>query len=187
MTDPKPTSPSPPPAEPKPWRRAVVIGVLSLVVLAVGVRWVTADATPPPPDPAKAQQVFKQGPGLQTLKPDANLQVPKDAEEAKELISDWTDTLPFVTEGGLALLLGIGLGLASRAAAKLIAIMALLFFMGLQYFAYQGVVSVDYAALMDWVRRFVLNVGGGDAVADFTRKLPALGSLGVGYLIGLKR
>ena len=36
----------------------------------------------------------EQGPGLQTLKPDANLQVPKDAEEAKSTVRKLIDLYP---------------------------------------------------------------------------------------------
>ncbi len=181
-------------AQPAPGRRALVLAVLALVVIAIGARWVLADdpklvTESHESDTATATRTLK-GPGLSQIKSGSRQlakKVPDAPDPTVEAPEDWRQALPFVTEGGLALLLGVGLGLASRAAAKLLAVLALLFFAGMQYFAYEGVVVVDYAALMDWVRRFVLNVGGQDLFADLSRKLPALGSLGVGYLIGLKR
>ena len=96
--------------------------------------------------------------------------------------------LPYVTEGGVAFLLGIALGVATKAAAKLMILLAFLSMLGVGYFAQQGVLAVDQVALVDWLRRFVLNAGEHqDAVAALKAKLPAFGSLGAGYLLGLRR
>lgn len=181
---------APTPLDAPAWRKPLIVLVCLVVGAAVLGRWITYEPAQAAP---VAHTLNDPGSTLGHLKPGEMrvLKAPKPAEETVARAPEpkgLAKYLPFVSEGGLALLLGVGLGLASRAFAKLLALGVLLFFVALEYFAYQGVVSVDYAALFEWLRRFVFNIGdGGDLVATIKDKLPAMGSLGVGYLVGLKK
>jgi uncharacterized membrane protein (Fun14 family) len=93
--------------------------------------------------------------------------------------------LPFVTEGGMAMILGLLLGMATRAILKLLFVLAILGFVAVQYLAYKQVLTVDWGAFKD----FVLNVvpPGADLATIVQQKLPSLGAFGLGWLLGLKR
>jgi uncharacterized membrane protein (Fun14 family) len=187
MSDaPKPNNASADSPEAPPWRKGLIVLVLLMVVGAVGARWATYEAPVPKP---VASTLHQTGTKLGQLKGSTARQVQRPVEAAEDVEAEGLlKYLPYVSEGGLALLLGVGLGMASRAFAKLLAVGVFLGFVALQYFAHQGIVSVDYAALFEWIKQFVFNIsGGGDLVATLTDKIPAFGSLGAGYLIGIKK
>jgi uncharacterized membrane protein (Fun14 family) len=90
-----------------------------------------------------------------------------------------------VSEGGIAMILGLLLGMLTRSFLKVLLLFAILGFIGIQYLAHKGVITVDWGAMKD----FVLNmVPKGASLAEIVqKKLPSLGAFGLGYLLGLKR
>jgi len=96
--------------------------------------------------------------------------------------------LPYLTEGSLFLLVGFGLGALTRMLIKGILIVLVLFAAGMMFLETKDFVTVEWGPMLDWVRMSVLNLSANESVADFlTTKLPSMGTLGVGYFIGLRR
>lgn len=93
--------------------------------------------------------------------------------------------LPFVTEGGIAMILGLLLGMITRSFIKMLLVLAILGFIGFQYLAYKQVITVNWGAVKD----FILNMvpAGASLSTIVMKKLPSLGAFGLGYLLGLKR
>ena len=110
--------------------------------------------------------------------PPGETEKPAQAEEPSGVVGK---LLPFLTEGGIAMLIGIALGVATRAVAKLAAIVLALIFIVIQFLAMKGVLTMDWGA-------FVLNVSSDEGLGSLVKyKLPAAGSLMIGYILGLKR
>jgi uncharacterized membrane protein (Fun14 family) len=93
--------------------------------------------------------------------------------------------LPFVSEGGIAMILGLLLGMITRSFLKVMLLFAVLGFVGLQYMNYKGVITVDWGAMKDFVLNMVPK--GASLSQVVQQKLPSLGAFGLGYLLGLKR
>jgi uncharacterized membrane protein (Fun14 family) len=114
----------------------------------------------------------------------------KEAEkaESKAASIDWLKGfLPYFSEGGLALLLGIGLGMISRTVLKVALVFGLLVIAGMEYASYRGAMTVDWGAIVGLIHETILNVTpNGDLAAIVKEKLPSLGALGGGYVMGLK-
>jgi len=93
--------------------------------------------------------------------------------------------LPFITEGGIAMILGLILGMLTRSFLKFLFVFLILGFIGIQYLNYKGVMTINWGAMKD----FVLNMVPRDAsISEIVqKKLPSLGAFGLGYLLGLKR
>jgi len=92
--------------------------------------------------------------------------------------------LPYVTEGGLAMLIGLLLGMATRGFLKLGLLLLVVAFVGLQYLAYKNILTVNWSAL----KEYVLNAThGADWMTVVKQKLPSGGAFGLGYLLGLKK
>lgn len=101
---------------------------------------------------------------------------------------DWIKgMLPYFSEGGMALLIGIGLGIVSRGVLKIAIVFGLLLIGGMEWLAYQGVLEVNWGAMAGLVHQTILNATpNGDIAAIIQEKLPSLGALGGGYFMGLK-
>lgn len=114
----------------------------------------------------------------------------KEAENAakKAEAIDWIKgMLPYFSEGGLAMLIGIGLGIVSRGVLKIAIIFALLLIGGMEWLAYQGVLEVNWGALAGMVHQTILNATpNGDIGAIVQEKLPSVGALAGGYFMGIK-
>ena len=96
--------------------------------------------------------------------------------------------LPFVTEGSFLLLLGLVLGIATRAILKVLFAIALLGAVGLYYFEGQGIVTIDWARLADWSRNMVLNLPPNEDLGNILlTKIPSLSGFGLGYIVGVKK
>lgn len=150
--------------------------VLLFGIVAAGV---VARAARGTPEPAAQRSAT---PGMATgLVPGEHPQTAPPPEEKSTL-----DTvLPFVTEGGIVMILGLLLGMMTRSILKIGMFFLFLGFIGIQYLNYKGVITVDWGAMKD----FVLNmVPKGATLAEIVqKKLPSLGAFGLGYLLGLKR
>jgi uncharacterized membrane protein (Fun14 family) len=160
-------SPRPPPR----WRWRLVLILLLIVAASVWARTALAK---------------KQGGG------ESETQIANQLVETEPSTSQPTSglgaLLPFLTEGALAMLLGIGLGMATRSIAKIFVLLFVLGFVGVQILAYKGILTVDWGAFAGWLRDAVLNVSGGDSLGEVVKhKLPSVAALLIGYLLGLKR
>jgi len=166
------------------WRRRLVIALVVLVAASIGARVAFGKVREKPAK--EARQSSPDGFSTQLVpgeEPEPGAKEPEAEPTGLEKV------LPFVTEGGIAALLGLFLGMATRMIAKLFMLLALLFFVGLQFFAHKGWIGpVDWAGMAEWMRDFVLNVSSESGIGSIVQhKLPSLGSFGLGYLLGLKK
>ena len=167
-----------------PWRRRLVVLLMILVSVSIVGRMAFASR--------KEQTVTAESgevdpsSGVTTLMPRDPAEPHEAEEEQPPGLAE--KLLPFLTEGGIAMLLGIALGVATRAVAKLAAIVLALVFIVIQFLAMKGVLTMDWGAFANWLHDFVLNVSSDEGVGALVKyKLPAAGSLVIGYLLGLKR
>jgi len=104
---------------------------------------------------------------------------------------DTQKILPFITEGALAMILGVGLGLATRTVAKFLILFITISFVVVQVLAYKGILNVNWGQIGTFLQDSVLNIG--DITGDIDpsaivqNKLPTAGALLIGYFFGLKR
>ena len=96
--------------------------------------------------------------------------------------------LPYLTEGSLFLLVGFGLGALTRMLIKGILIVLILFAAGMMFLETKEFVTVEWGPMLEWVRMSVLNLSANESITEFlATKVPSMGTLGVGYFIGLRR
>jgi uncharacterized membrane protein (Fun14 family) len=166
-------NPPPKPAGP-PWRKRLALALAILVVASVAGRVALRSE-------ARAAAAPRGAGGLVANAPSSE---PAPEAERRGLPA----ALPYVTEGGVAMLLGLGLGIATRAAYKLAIVLLALLFVALQYLAHKGVLAVDWGAFASWIEASVLNVAGETGIGTFVQhKLPAAAALALGLYLGLRR
>jgi len=169
------------------WRFRLIVLLVGIVAAAVVAR--AARGTPEARAQAAAEKRSATGqPGGMTTglvpgepQPGGQPQTTPTTEE-----KDTVDVLlPFVSEGGIAMILGLLLGMLTRSFLKVLFFFTILGFIGVQYLSHKGVITVDWGAMRD----FVLNmVPKGASLSEIVqKKLPSLGAFGLGYLLGLKR
>ena len=94
---------------------------------------------------------------------------------------------PLIAQLGVGGVGGLCVGYAVKKVAKVVAVIIGLFFLGLQYLAYRGIIDVNYAALEEWGADAL-----GSAVAAegllraMIANLPFAASFIVGFGMGLK-
>ncbi|MGH7163324.1 MAG: FUN14 domain-containing protein [Planctomycetota bacterium] len=153
-----------------PWRRQLVFGLILLVGLSVAARLYLAPENEPPP-PGGASSFAGQQP-----------------QEEPPPRTGIVVVLPFVTEGGIAMILGIALGVATGAILRISLLLVIGGFVLLQVLAYKGVLTVDWTAMGAWLADFILNVTREQRLGSIVQhKLPTAGALLLGYVLGLKR
>jgi len=160
------------------WRGKLIVGLVVVVAAAIGLRVARGG------EPEAAEAKSGQAPsGMTTGLVDSNGQktTTPPAEEKKDSVDV---LLPFVTEGGVAMILGLLLGMATRAIFKIFFFLALLAFITLQYLAYKGILDVNWAAMKDFVLHIVPDA---DWSTVLQHKIASFGAFGLGYLLGLKR
>ena len=163
-------------ATPLGWRRRLALLLTVMLVVSVGARVMAHKKS--------------QGSQPKTGEPTALVadQAVPGAEVEETEQTGWQKVLPFVSEGAFAMLLGLGLGIATRMIFKMVVLGMLLFFLATQFLAYKGLLTVDWATFMGWTRDFVMNIS---QQADFSsivkHKLPAVGAFIMGCVLGLKR
>jgi uncharacterized membrane protein (Fun14 family) len=176
-----------PPSDPAPgtaprWRFRLIVVLLGVVVAAVVAR--AARGTPEERAQASAEKRATSGgnsgmtTGLVPGGPQPGGQPTGEPQaEEKEPIDV---VLPFISEGGIAMILGLLLGMITRSFLKVMFLFAVLGFVALQYLNYKGVITIDWGAMKD----FVLNIvpKGASLTQVVQQKLPALGAFGLGYL-----
>lgn len=181
-----------PSATPPRWRRRLVIGLMVVVGASIAGRAVLAkerqrgDAEQhaageptrnPPPTSAEIMP--------QTTPPrDEGQERTGEAEPgAAERI------LPFLTEGGVAMLLGLALGIATRSVFRIALLLVAVTFIAIQFLAYKGYIAeVDWGGIATGLKNLVLNLPETTGLSAMLQyKLPSAGSLVLGYYLGLKR
>ena len=125
--------------------------------------------------------------------PAANMDEPSLAEELDQALAKVRTTkamqtlLPYFSECGLLMLLGIAFGLASKMAVKIAVVLGVVLLAGMQYFAWQGVLDVNWGAMAAFMHETLLNVTPqGDLGEVLKEKFPSLASLGVGAYLGVR-
>ena len=169
------------------WRRRLVVILMLLVGVSVAGR---VHFTKKQRD-YEATQRSLAGNQTTALVPG---QIPSDQQPeqaAEPPPSGMAKLLPFLTEGGVAMLLGIALGVATRAFLKLILIGVAVIFIGIQVLSYNEILTVNWEAAEEGfsaVQRYVMNFADQNNLGQIvTHKIPAAGSLMIGYFLGLKR
>ena len=170
---------------PPRWRKRLIVALMILVTASIVGRAYVGQPTRGAGEAQEKTGTPQMGPsGLVPTDPGAT---PEDAEKKTEP-STTEKLLPFVTEGGLAMLLGIALGMATRAVAKIAVILLAITFVAIQYLSYKGMLTMDWGQFGEWLNNLVLNVSGENGLgAIMKHKLPSAGALGVGYYLGLKK
>ncbi len=107
---------------------------------------------------------------------------------AKDGAFAFEDLLPFATEASLFALIGFALGFTTRRLFKLLLILIALAFVIVQGLAYAGWIEVDWGVVQQRINEWVLNLKRDQTVTKIlTYRLPSLGALGAGWLVGLRR
>jgi len=170
-------APPPPPKTSRgpAWRARLLLVLVLLVLGSIVARVVLSNREPatPPPQPAGASGLV---PG--TAPPPEAEPEPAGARAA----------LPYVTECGVAMLLGLGFGIATRMAFRLALLLFVVAFVVVQYLAHTGLVDVDWGGVFAWCGRFILNVSSDRGLgAVVQHKLPTAAALLLGLVLGLRR
>ena len=169
MTEPQQDHVAPESTAPS-WRKPLMVLLVTVVGVAIATRVLRA---------------YDAEERREARRATASQLVPGTPEERQEARREKIDeVLPYITEGGLAMIVGLLLGMATRGFIKLGLLLGIVAFAGLQYLAYKGILTVDWSAIKD----FVFNIQPEAGWATFIRqKIPSGGAFGLGYLLGLKR
>ncbi len=169
------------PPAPMRWRRRLIVVLLLVVAGTVALRMHLGGPAPAPP-PAAVPQGGSAILPQNTPRP-APTGTGDQPPEAARVI------LPYLTEGGIAMLIGIALGIATRAVFKISMVFVAAAFVIVQVLAYKGILTMDWGRLADGLRNFVLNVSSSESglSAVVKHKLPSAASLTLGWYLGLKR
>ena len=94
---------------------------------------------------------------------------------------------PLIAQLGVGGIGGLCVGYAVKKVAKIVAFLIGLFFLGLQYLAYQGIIDVNYVALEEWgVNALGSAVAAEGILRAMIANLPFAASFIVGFGIGLR-
>jgi uncharacterized membrane protein (Fun14 family) len=97
-------------------------------------------------------------------------------------------SLPYITEGSLFGLIGFALGYATRKIFKLALFAIALVFIAIQALTYFKVMNVEWGPVITWLNEALLNLKQNESITEFfTKRVPSIGAMGVGYLLGFKR
>ena len=95
---------------------------------------------------------------------------------------------PLAGEIGIGGIGGFLAGWALKKAAKIVAVIIGLSFLGLQYLAYENIIQINYAALQDWANNLVGQAAGTQSlVTDFFVHLPFGASFIGGLYLGFQK
>jgi len=94
---------------------------------------------------------------------------------------------PLVAQLGVGGIGGLCVGYAVKKVAKVVAVIIGLFFLGLQYLAYKGVIDVNYGALEEWgANALGSTVAAESVLAAMIANLPFAASFVLGFGMGLR-
>jgi len=95
---------------------------------------------------------------------------------------------PLAGEIGVGGIDGLLAGWALKKAAKMVAVMIGIAFLGLQYLAYKDIIAIDYAALQGWANELVGQAAGTQSLlVDFIAHAPFGAAAIGGFYLGLQR
>jgi len=95
---------------------------------------------------------------------------------------------PLAGEIGIGGIGGFLSGWALKKAAKLLAIILGVAFLGLQYLAYKGVIAIDYSALTTWANELLGQTSGVQSLlTDFIVHAPFGAAFIGGFYLGLQK
>ncbi len=95
---------------------------------------------------------------------------------------------PIAGEIGIGGIGGFLTGWALKKVAKIVAVIIGLAFLGLQYLAYRGIISIDYTALQTWVRDLLGQTSGIQTlISDFIVHAPFGAAFIGGLYLGIHR
>jgi uncharacterized membrane protein (Fun14 family) len=95
---------------------------------------------------------------------------------------------PFMTQLGVGGLGGICVGFLIKKVAKIVAFFIGLCFLGLQYLAFEGIISINYGALESWASNIVRGSGAIEGfLVSVLANLPFASSFILGLTMGLKK
>jgi uncharacterized membrane protein (Fun14 family) len=95
---------------------------------------------------------------------------------------------PLVGEIGIGGVGGFLSGYALKKAAKIVALIIGLAFLGLQYLAYENIIQIDYGALREWANSLLGQASGAQNIlTDFIVHAPFGAAFIGGFYLGLQR
>jgi len=95
---------------------------------------------------------------------------------------------PLSTQLGLGGIGGFAVGYSMKKVAKLTAIIIGLAFLGLQYLAYKGIISINYNALKSWASSLIGQASSAQGwIIDIFANMPYAAAFTGGFLFGLKK
>ena len=95
---------------------------------------------------------------------------------------------PLAGEIGIGGIGGFLAGWALKKAAKMVALIIGLAFLGLQYMAYKGIIAIDYSALQAWANELAGQAAGAqNLITDFIAHAPFGAAFIGGLYLGLQK
>ena len=95
---------------------------------------------------------------------------------------------PLAGEIGVGGIGGFLVGYALKKAAKMVAVIIGMLFLGLQYLAYQNIIAIDYVALQSWANDLVGQASGTQSLlVDFIAHAPFGAAAVGGFYLGLQK
>ncbi len=159
-----------------PWRRRLVVILIAVVTLSIIGRVTLAK---------DAEEKEEQQPQVAHALVSGQEPPPEQAEPEPSGVGK---VLPFLTEGGISMLLGIALGVATRTFMRILLLLFAGFFILIQVLVYNGVLIIDWGTFARALNDFVLNVSSSDGMgAIIKHKLPSAGGFLAGLYLGFKK
>lgn len=158
------------------WRRRLIWGLLLVICVTAAARVASASRK-------EATRATAPDGGTSLMPTTTETGQPAEPEP-----TGFQRILPFITEGALALLIGLFAGMATRMLAKLVVFGLLFFVLFTQFLAYKGFITLDWGRFWHWMKDFILNMPDQTGWRTLVQyKLPSAGAFLIGYFLGLKR
>ena len=94
---------------------------------------------------------------------------------------------PIITQIGMGGVSGFLVGYIAKKLAKIVAVLAGLAFIALQYLAYKGIIQLNYDKLLLYAQRVVGRLPEEELLASILANIPFGGSFIVGLILGLRK
>ena len=95
---------------------------------------------------------------------------------------------PLAGEIGVGGIGGFLAGWAMKKAAKMVAVLIGIAFLGLQYLSYKGIIAIDYTALQAWANELAGQAAGAqNLITDFIVHAPFGAAFIGGFYLGLQK